>query len=211
MSADDIVKQLQDARLPVYVVAEPPISTGHATTEELLREQDVLRWRRAEAEWTHGPDSQEAKITGYLVEEELFAIERELGRRRQVKDMPSAPRWPAAPEDKRAEWYEIKRRTDIVDLAFKVVGANAVQQGGLVWFSCFAHEDNTPSLAVYPSDQHFHCFSCGLHGDVIDLARHALHLTSFQATMAVLGEWCGVTSRTIAIETPEGTKEVTPG
>jgi hypothetical protein len=211
MSSDDIVKKLTDVRLPVYVVAEPPIATGHATTEELLRELEVIRWRVADAEREWGPDSQEAMTVAYLVDGERDAIGHEIKRRRQVKDMPSAPRWPAAPEDKRAEWYEIKRRTDIVDLAFKVVGANAVQQGGLVWFSCFAHEDNTPSLAVYPSDQHFHCFSCGLHGDVIDLARHALHLTSFQATMAVLGEWCGVTSRTIAIETPEGTKEVTPG
>jgi hypothetical protein len=211
MSADDIVKKLTDARLPVYVVAEPPISTGHATTEELLREQEVIRWRIADAEREWGVDSQEASVVRYLVDDELKSIHTELYYRKQASPMPSAPRWPNQPPDKRDEWDEIKRRTDIVELAHKLIGGGKNVGGGLWWYRCFAHEDNTPSLAVYPEpDPHFHCFSCGLHGDVIDLARHALHLTSFQATMAVLGEWCGVTSRTIAIETPEGTKEVNP-
>jgi hypothetical protein len=210
MSSDDIVKKLTDVRLPVYVVAEPPIATGHATTEELLRELEVIRWRVADAEREWGPDSQEAMTVAYLVDGERDAIGHEIKRREMAKHMPSAPRWPDQPPDRRPEWDEIKRRTDIVDLAEKLIG-HGQGRAGIWWYRCFAHEDNTPSLAVYPDpDPHFHCFSCGLHGDVIDLARHALRLTSFQATMAVLGEWAGVTTRTIAIETPEGTKEVTP-
>lgn len=36
---------------------------------------------------------------------------------------------------------------------------------------CPFHADGTPSMHIYtdPDDPHFHCFSCGRHGDVIDL------------------------------------------
>lgn len=34
---------------------------------------------------------------------------------------------------------------------------------------CPFHEDHTPSLLVDESDQHFHCFGCAAHGDVLDL------------------------------------------
>jgi DNA primase len=33
---------------------------------------------------------------------------------------------------------------------------------------CPFHDDRTPSFMVDQRDQHFHCFSCGAHGDVID-------------------------------------------
>jgi hypothetical protein len=208
---DDRIKGLAGTRLPVYLVDEPPIYTGHATTEELLREQEVIRWHIAAAEHDYGIDSLEAQIVANLMAGELTSIDAELQRRFLAKAMPSAPRWPSAPEDKRSEWDEIKRRTDIVWLADKVIG-HGNKKGGVEWYRCFAHEDKTPSLAVYPAsdDQHFHCFSCGMHGDVIDLARHAMHLTSFQATMAVLGEWAGVTTRTVAIVKDGETVEVKP-
>ena len=32
---------------------------------------------------------------------------------------------------------------------------------------CPFHEDRVPSLKLY--DDHFHCFGCGAHGDVVDL------------------------------------------
>lgn len=39
---------------------------------------------------------------------------------------------------------------------------------------CPIHNDTDPSLVVYAedrSDEHFHCFGCGAHGDVIDFVR----------------------------------------
>ncbi|GHU98488.1 hypothetical protein FACS189483_06570 [Spirochaetia bacterium] len=33
---------------------------------------------------------------------------------------------------------------------------------------CPFHEDNSPSCVVY--DDHFHCFACGAHGDIYDMA-----------------------------------------
>ncbi len=35
------------------------------------------------------------------------------------------------------------------------------------------HEDRTPSMSVYTTEQRFKCFGCGEHGDVLDLARLA--------------------------------------
>jgi hypothetical protein len=207
----DDIKDLAGTRLPVYLVDAPPIYTGHATTEELLREQEVIRWHIAAAEHDYGIDALEAKIVANLMAGELTSIDAELQRRFLAKAMPSAPRWPNLPDDKRAEWDEIKRRTDILHLAERLLGEGR-HRGQVTWFHCFAHEDKTPSLAVYDNmaDPHFHCFSCGMHGDVIDLARHAMHLTSFQATMAVLGEWAGVTSRVVAIEKDGEIVEVQP-
>lgn len=31
------------------------------------------------------------------------------------------------------------------------------------------HDEKTPSFCVYPEDQHFHCYGCEGHGDLLDL------------------------------------------
>lgn len=36
---------------------------------------------------------------------------------------------------------------------------------------CFLHEESDPSLAIY--EDHFHCYGCGRHGDVLDLVQAA--------------------------------------
>ena len=46
-------------------------------------------------------------------------------------------------------------------LALKRRGATLV---GL----CPFHMERTPSFAVYPEEQRFHCFGCGAHGDIFD-------------------------------------------
>lgn len=46
-------------------------------------------------------------------------------------------------------------------LALKRRGATLV---GL----CPFHMEHTPSFAVYPDEQRFHCFGCGAHGDIFD-------------------------------------------
>lgn len=33
------------------------------------------------------------------------------------------------------------------------------------------HSDSTPSMAIYPHDDTFHCYGCGAHGDSFDLER----------------------------------------
>ncbi len=41
--------------------------------------------------------------------------------------------------------------------------------GRLAAMLCPFHGDTSPSLYLYPDDGHFHCFSCGAHGDAYDL------------------------------------------
>src|SRR3989344_543208 len=51
------------------------------------------------------------------------------------------------------------------------------RSGEVVMTKCPLHPDKTPSFAVY-SDNHFHCFGCDAHGDVITLVQR-LHGLSF--------------------------------
>ena len=64
--------------------------------------------------------------------------------------------------------------------------------------SCPFHSDTTPSLHVYAD--HFHCFSCGAHGDAIDWLRDVEGLSDEEA-LAVLANWEGPTT---APEADEG-------
>ena len=47
-----------------------------------------------------------------------------------------------------------------------------VNQSGVA--RCPFHSDRTPSMKLY--EDHFHCFGCGAHGDVIDLTGKLLNL-----------------------------------
>jgi hypothetical protein len=47
-----------------------------------------------------------------------------------------------------------------------------VQKNGMVF--CPFHNDDEPSMKLY--DDHFYCFACGAHGDVIDLTSKLLGL-----------------------------------
>ena len=44
---------------------------------------------------------------------------------------------------------------------------------------CAFHDDRHPSMKLY--DDHFHCFGCGEHGDVIDLTARLLGLSNYEA------------------------------
>jgi len=37
---------------------------------------------------------------------------------------------------------------------------------------CPFHEERTPSFKIYESDQRYHCYGCGAHGDVFDFLHH---------------------------------------
>ncbi|MFN8472762.1 MAG: DNA primase [Anaerolineae bacterium] len=52
---------------------------------------------------------------------------------------------------------------------------------------CPFHDDRRPSFLVYDDDQHFHCFACGAHGDVIDFVRRRFHLDFGEACAWLTG------------------------
>ena len=53
--------------------------------------------------------------------------------------------------------------------------------------SCPAHTDRTPSMKLY--SDHFHCFSCGAHGDVIKLTQLILGCTPIDAARRLAADF----------------------
>ena len=52
---------------------------------------------------------------------------------------------------------------------------------------CPFHDDHDPSLALY--DDHFYCFACGAHGDVIDLVGGLFHLSPYQSAQKLAADF----------------------
>lgn len=74
-----------------------------------------------------------------------------------------------------------------IDLLSVVESAGVeVKRSGPNYFClCPFHTERTPSFCIFP-DNHFHCFSCGAHGDVIDF-KMKLHGLSFKDALKHLG------------------------
>lgn len=64
---------------------------------------------------------------------------------------------------------------------------------------CPFHAERTPSLSVHPT--YFHCFGCGVGGDVFELARQILGLRGGEATfrdaVRVLADFAGLPDPTV--------------
>ena len=64
----------------------------------------------------------------------------------------------------------LTRAYPLSDLAARY-GVELRPRGRLLMGRCPFHEDHDPSFLVDPSDEHFHCFACAAHGDVVDFVR----------------------------------------
>ncbi|MCK9574891.1 MAG: DNA primase [Clostridia bacterium] len=65
-----------------------------------------------------------------------------------------------------SEWVaKLKSNNDIVSVISKYVPLN--KRGKQFWGNCPFHHEKTPSFAVSDYDQFYHCFGCGVGGDVI--------------------------------------------
>ena len=74
--------------------------------------------------------------------------------------------------------------TKIETIKAAVTPTNAARQYGLAvgnhgMACCPYHDDRHPSMKLY--DDHFYCFACGAHGDVIDLTAKLLGLNFTEA------------------------------
>lgn len=93
----------------------------------------------------------------------------------------------------------VKAAVPIIDEADLLCGPAGARTGlrrvGDRWVgSCPlpGHEDKTPSFTVYPDDEHFHCYGCGAHGDVLDLHQLAHGYAEKWEAMVSLAEARGV-------------------
>lgn len=96
---------------------------------------------------------------------------------------------------------ELKAAVDILTAAERY-GLEVNRKG---YASCPFHEEDTPSLKLYPETNTFYCFGCGMGGDVISFVRHLFHLDYAQAVVRICSDFgltldCGGTNRRKAAE-----------
>ena len=76
---------------------------------------------------------------------------------------------------------QIKEATNM----FEVLGRYGLKSGRGDMLSCPFHgEDRRPSMKIYKDG--FHCFACGLHGDIFDFVQQMEHC-DFKTAFKILG------------------------
>ena len=96
---------------------------------------------------------------------------------------------------------EIRSSNDIVDVISQYV---TLKRSGRNFFGlCPFHKEKSPSFSVSPDKQIFHCFGCGVGGNVIHFVSKIENL-NFLETLEVLAERAGITLPTL--ETGEDKK-----
>ena len=96
---------------------------------------------------------------------------------------------------------EIRNRNDIVDVISQYV---VLKRSGRNFFGlCPFHKEKSPSFSVSPDKQIFHCFGCGVGGNVFHFVSKIENI-SFRETIEMLAEKSGVELPTL--EGQEDTK-----
>jgi DNA primase len=85
---------------------------------------------------------------------------------------------------------EIRRRNDIIDVIAEYLPLKG--SGGNYKALCPFHSEKTPSFTITRPKQIFHCFGCGVGGNVFHFIMKYEHLT-FPEAVASLAKRCGVT------------------
>lgn len=80
---------------------------------------------------------------------------------------------------------ELKAKNDIVSVVSRYVPL--VQKGRSLWGRCPFHNEKTPSFTVNPADQVYHCFGCGVGGDVIKFIQE-IESVDFMGAINILAE-----------------------
>ena len=82
------------------------------------------------------------------------------------------------------EMLDVARDVDLEDVVSEYVD---LRQSGAYRMvgSCPFHDDKTPSFFVYTTDNHYYCFGCHEHGDVITFVRKIKNL-KFKMAVRIL-------------------------
>jgi len=89
---------------------------------------------------------------------------------------------------------EIRASNDIVDVISQYV---TLKRSGRNFFGlCPFHKEKSPSFSVSPDKQIFHCFGCGVGGNVIHFISKIDNI-DFRETLEVLAERAGITLPTL--------------
>jgi DNA primase len=89
---------------------------------------------------------------------------------------------------------DIKNSNDIVDIISQYV---ILKRSGRNFFGvCPFHREKTPSFSVSPDKQIFHCFGCGVGGNVIHFISK-IENVDFKESLEILAERAGITLPTL--------------
>ncbi len=78
---------------------------------------------------------------------------------------------------------ELKQKNDIVEVIGSYVSLD--KKGNTHWACCPFHHERTPSFAVNQAEQFYHCFGCGVSGDVLKFVRE-IESTDFMGAVRIL-------------------------
>ena len=84
---------------------------------------------------------------------------------------------------------DLKSRCDIVQVISKYLPLE--KKGRNYWGSCPFHHEKTPSFSVNPESQFYHCFGCGVSGDVIKFVEE-MESVDFLGAVGLLCEQAGM-------------------
>ena len=79
--------------------------------------------------------------------------------------------------------HALKQKNDIVEVIGSYVKLD--RKGGNHWACCPFHHEKTPSFSVSEADQFYHCFGCGVSGDVVKFVRE-IESTDFMGAVRIL-------------------------
>jgi len=101
--------------------------------------------------------------------------------------------------------YDLKQQADIVRVIgdyIKLKKAGAQNYSGL----CPFHNEKTPSFSVHATRQFYHCFGCGVSGDVFSFVQKIENITFPEAVRAV-AQRLGVALPKVSYSSPAEAKE----
>ncbi len=85
---------------------------------------------------------------------------------------------------------QIKQRVSLVDVV-RAKAPSMKRKGRDWWACCPFHQEKTPSFSVNEEKGFYHCFGCGLHGDIFSFVQEQEGL-NFPETLKKLADMAGV-------------------
>ena len=78
---------------------------------------------------------------------------------------------------------ELKQKNELIEVVGSYVSLD--KKGNTHWACCPFHHERTPSFAVNQAEQFYHCFGCGVSGDVVKFVQE-MESTDFMGAVRIL-------------------------
>ena len=89
--------------------------------------------------------------------------------------------------------FQAAKQLDCGEIMHRACQPGRLTAGGRGKWKCPFHDDHDPSLVTYPGEpgnpSHYYCFSCGAHGDAVDLYRRLANTAPLDAARMLCKQW----------------------